>query len=98
MATKFNFQRACDEMLKGLGAMPPSDAEPFHWLLQTSGGQMKCHVFSDWLACRFEDVAAAKNAIHSGSLNPYSGKWNWHFVKPTQEDVEALRVEIQSIL
>ena len=53
------------------------------YTIQTKAGPLLVHVYDDWVACRFDDVARAK--IHFGympgvnsRLNPYSGKWNWH--------------------
>jgi hypothetical protein len=38
--------------------------------------------FDDWIACQWEDVATAKTVLpyrHDDRLNPFSGKWNFHY-------------------
>ena len=49
--------------------------------IETIAGEMHIHpVLSQiepWIHCRFDDVTKAKELIHHGQLNPFSGKWNW---------------------
>ena len=98
MAKKFDFKRACTELLQQLGASKSVDIFAREWTLQTLAGPMYCDVYDTWLASRFADVNAAKTTISSGSLNPFSGKWNWHYTEPTQYDIDDLRVQLLRIL
>jgi len=66
------------KILEPLGARQQEDAYDVpHFLIETKAGQLSVRIYNDWLACRFDDVARAKNTVPSGSLNPFSGKWNW---------------------
>jgi len=52
--------------------------------IHTLGGRLRILLMDDWLACRFDDVEKAAKlfgitTIQQGRLNPYSGKWNWHW-------------------
>lgn len=53
------------------------------WTLATKAGPLTLKaVDCEFIHCRFEDVEKAKDHLgHSPNsrLNPYSGKWNWHF-------------------
>jgi hypothetical protein len=93
---KFNFAKVCTDMLKDLGAVE-SDCS-YGMSIQTIAGRLQLHAYDTWLATRFDDEKAAVRLIGDGSLNPYSGKWNWHFTKPTQSDVDWLRSRIEKIL
>lgn len=94
-APRFNFTQACTDMLLALGAKP-GEHDP--WQLHTLAGVLRLQPYDNWLACRFDDVEAAKQHAYFGHLNPYSGKWNWHFTEPNAEDVEFLREQIQRLL
>lgn len=61
----------------------PCDGNP-EFKTETIIGPLHVRPMDDWLACRFIDVAAAAKhfnvtAISEHRLNPYSGKWNWHW-------------------
>ncbi len=45
-----------------------------------------------WVHLRFDDVAQAKATVGYGSLNPYSGKWNFMF--SNRGGVEALAADV----
>jgi hypothetical protein len=51
--------------------------------LKTEAGKLLVHPSGNWLACRFEDPDRAKVFLSTwmnwGNLNPYSGKWNFHY-------------------
>lgn len=96
MKKRFDFPQACAAMLQSLGAQPAEYSYP--WQLQSVAGVLRLHPYDNWLACRFEDVAAAKALVGHGQLNPYSGKWNWHFDQPNAEDVAFLRTQLERIL
>lgn len=73
------------------------------WTLETECGPLRVTVYEDWLACRFEDVGSAKKTLYSGPhsrLNPYSGKWNFHF--EPGDDIEtclkSVRYELERVL
>ncbi len=100
MAKKFDFQKACHAMLVELGAvhLQPSQHESDRMTLQTLAGPMQCKSFDDWLHCQFDDEKAAAKIVRSGSFNQLSGKWNWHFTKPTATDLEFLRGVLTELL
>ncbi len=86
MASKrrFDFPAAVAAALRELGA---SEGGPYGWQVATRAGLLDGRPYEDWIACRFADVARARAIAPCGSLNPFSGKWNWHFVSPTASDV-----------
>jgi hypothetical protein len=92
---RFDFAHAVTEGLRQLGAR---QAGAYGWQLDTVGGLLDISPYDAWVACRFDDVERAKAHVRSGNLNPYSGKWNWHFVKPTPDDVEYLIEQLDRIL
>jgi len=51
--------------------------------LETQAGKLTISPSGNWLACRFDDPARALTFLRtwttSGNLNPYSGKWNFHY-------------------
>lgn len=74
------------EIAASIGAVEKAIVSEFatpQFVIQTTAGPLMVTPYEDFLACRFQDVAAARTALgvreHSfGSrLNPYSGKWNW---------------------
>jgi len=83
----FEFQSACQRMLVRLGA---TQGGRYDMVLPTVAGPMYCTVYDDWLACMFDDVARAKQVVTSGRLNPFSGKWNWHYTKPGPAELVSL--------
>jgi len=100
MVKKFDFQKSCHAMLVELGAvhLQPSQNESDRMTLQTLAGPMQCKSFDDWLHCQFDDEKAAAKIVRSGSFNQFSGKWNWHFTKPTATDLEFLRGVLTELL
>ena len=94
-ATVFNFAAAVTQAIKELGAR---EAGTYGWQLDTRAGLLQLKPYEDWVACRFEDVARANMEIHYGQLNPYSGKWNWHFDKPDAADVEYFKQQVERLL
>lgn len=55
---------------------------------------------SGWIACRFLYPELAQGKAGGQSLNPYSGKWNFHFHQGTTVDeaVEEFRRSLHRIL
>lgn len=93
---KFNFQECAERMVRHLGAVPQP---PYGDLtLETVAGAMQVLPCEDWLACRFHDVERAKKFSPAGSLNPFSGKWNWHYTKPTEADLAHLYDQLRGVI
>lgn len=68
------------DFLLGLGAAPGKNGYDFR--VETACGPLDVQLYPEWVACRFEDVEAAKSCLPHGSgdrLNPHSGKWNFHY-------------------
>jgi len=66
----------------------------YDWTLPTDLGPLlvSVHSGSPDIFCRFDDTARAKARLGAryGRLNPYSGKWNFHFPEEwTVEDMFA---------
>jgi hypothetical protein len=66
-----------------LGAKKDDDD---YYKVNTQVGELRFTIHDDsiyaGIYARFDDVAAAKTKVYYGPssrLNPYSGKWNWHF-------------------
>jgi hypothetical protein len=75
---------ACVDYLVSVGAIPTPGG--FHdYGLETRAGRLSFSPHGWWLACWFEDIAAARALLSpAGSiaqLNPHTGKWNFHFVE-----------------
>jgi hypothetical protein len=73
-----------------LAPFAPVPGEHREWRIQTVAGPLEVTLYegSDagpWLACCFADVGQAREhlGIRAGDcstrLNPWSGKWNWHW-------------------
>lgn len=96
MAKHFDFQHAVSDLLARLGVEPLAGA-PYDRKLQTRFGGMQLKVYDDWVACRFENIEAARLGLPPGRLNPHSGKWNWHFERPGFDDLLALARELADV-
>lgn len=103
---KLRFQRECARLVLRLGA---EDREEYagsrRYVLQTRLGELHLFPFDGWLATRFQDVDRAKAELNPKSewglrLNPYSGKWNFHFSDEctVQAALEFVEAEIRRIL
>jgi predicted DNA-binding WGR domain protein len=53
--------------------------------VQTRAGTLHITPFGNWIACRFQDPAAA-SCLCNGHRNPHSGKWNFHYPRVTAEE------------
>lgn len=76
---KKGFEQSARRYLLAAGA---SEVGPLEYLLETTAGTLRVHVYDDWLACRFQDVGKALAVLSGpslGRLNRWSGKWNFHF-------------------
>lgn len=94
---KFNFAKSCAVMLVELGATPCEWHTP-KFALDTIAGRMTVTPYGDWAACRFDDEKLAVKTIFFGNLNPFSGKWNWHFDKPGYQAIETLKEAFKRII
>lgn len=92
---KFDFKAACEAMLRRLGAT----AGTYHDLvIPTVVGPLQCTPYADWLACAFDDVQAARARVGHGTLNPFSGKWNWMYDKPGPQDLVHLYEQVSRVV
>ena len=76
---------------------------PDYLELPTKAGPLSIIPYGNWLACRFQDVKAAVDLLRddpAGShLNPYSGKFNFHFGRCTADEaLEEFTSEVSRIL
>ncbi len=92
---RFDFQTACEAMLRRLGA---TEGRWRELSLPTVAGPLECSVYEDWLACAFDDVKAARAKVGHGSLNPFSGKWNWMYDKPGPDELLHLYDQIARVV
>lgn len=93
---KFSFKEALRAMLVRIGAQP---SERFYDLvLETQGGLLWLSPHDDWLATRFESPERAAKVVTCGSLNRFSGKWNWHYIKPGQDEVDFIEGRLVKLL
>ena len=78
------------------------DGNSLELVLPTVCGSLRVVPYGNWIACRFSDVAAARNRLPHGPcdrLNPHSGKWNWHFAAMTAESAFAtFEAEVRRLL
>ena len=74
------FQKYATDRLIRLG-FKKVEGGPRDFCLDTPLGQLWASPYDDWIACRFDNVALAKQHLphgHADRLNQFSGKWNWH--------------------
>lgn len=84
------------EFLESKGAiplLPLLDGTPHYdgHVVKTKVGTLRVMPYGDWIACRFEEPARANllyyrrsdPPLSAGRLNPYSGKFNFHFGRQT---------------
>jgi len=92
----FDFQACAARMVQHLGAKPEDSRGGL--LIDTVAGPMSVHAYENWVACRFHDVERAKKVSPPGSLNPYSGKWNWHGNSPSVESLKGFLSHLCSVV
>lgn len=90
------FVEAMTAMLHRMGA-GPNHSGWYALRLRTLAGDLEISVLDGWVATRFADPDLARALLNpSGQfggcrLNPYSGKWNFHFgAEDRVEDAAAL--------
>jgi len=96
------FIRTICGILQKHGAEPALTEDPTQYTIDTQAGELKVHVYGNWIACRFDDVDKAKRLLPhypkdpGARLNGFSGKWNFHYqitnldiIQIAGEDFEA---------
>lgn len=110
---KLDFEKAVDELLDKLGAVERKESKlcPYSvvdkLLLHTVAGPLRVRVFpgderkppqyQPFVAMQFEYPDLAEGVV-SGSVNPYSGKWNFHPEKCDKAAVAELEDILSTIL
>ena len=95
MIKRFDFVAAVTEGIVRLGARQDG---PYGWRIDTIAGPLDMTPYEDWVACRFDDVDRAVGKVGYGGINPNSGKWNFHFTKPGQNEVDFFLGELGRLL
>jgi hypothetical protein len=93
--SRFDFKASCEAMLRHMGAAKGSH---YDWVIPTVAGPLQCTAYFDWLACAFDDVGAARAKVGHGSLNPFSGKWNWMYDKPGPQELHHLYAQLAQVI
>lgn len=93
------FKDLVEAALAKLGAQRnDAEASSYAYSLPTMVGGLLCHVTDDSMLARFQNVERACGVVQSGSLNPNSGKWNWHFTNAGEQEARNLFVEMAGLL
>jgi hypothetical protein len=98
------FVEVMTAMLHRMGARP----NPASWYalrLHTLAGELELSVYDGWLATRFIDPDRANALLNPRGqlggcrLNPYSGKWNFHFGPEdrVEDGVALVEAELRTI-
>ena len=71
----------------------------YPYMIPTRAGALLVHLDGDNLFCRFVDPTAANKLLtYRNRLNPYSGKWNFHFRDwSAHEAIEYMLTEFQYV-
>lgn len=93
---KFDFIKTVTDLLLRLGARK-AVVTTYDYEIDTQAGVLALTVYNNWLATRFEDVAAAKKLL-GAAINQHTGKWNWHYTNPTAEDIAVLETHLVAVL
>jgi hypothetical protein len=103
-ANRVYFRQQIIRLLESLGAVR-NDQPGYAYTLQTKLGMLSIDPYETWVACRWEDVARALEAIGRERMNRFSGKWNHHYDEPTfkrraftQQAIEDFRAAISRYL
>lgn len=99
------FVEAMTAMLHRVGATP----NPTGWYalrLHTLAGRLEISVLDGWVAARFIEPDRAKALLStdgdlgSSRLNPFSGKWNFHFGRwdRIEDAVELVEAELRAVV
>lgn len=90
------FQDCVCTLLEKFGAEAVKGST-YDWVLKTRLGPLHVKAYDDWVACRFENIEAARSALGQGRLNRHSGKWNWHFEQPGLDELMAFARELADV-
>ncbi len=94
----FDFMGACDRTFKLFGGAYEEKDYPYAWTFETAAGPLYCHPIEDGAFCRFAHPERAKAIIGAGSLNPHSGKWNWHYNTPGLDELMDLQRHLAKVV
>jgi hypothetical protein len=83
-AARDRFKAKVTEWLLSVGAKPSTTPVgllgfPYDYTLETTLGTLHISPYDNWVACRWDDVPRALAGHPKPAMNPYSGKWNFHF-------------------
>jgi hypothetical protein len=83
------FKSAVTEYLMSKGAKPGGF---YDYALDTPAGPLHLSVYENWIATRFDDVAAGRafSEACGRPCNPFSGKWNFHFADESLDPAGVL--------
>lgn len=74
---KTEYRQEAIEILREFGFQrTPGSSRDYQ--VETPAGPLAVSIYDDWLACVFDNVELALTKNLGGSLNQFSGKWNWH--------------------
>lgn len=74
---KAEYRQDAIEILREFGFQHSPGASR-DYCAETPAGPLAVSIYDDWLACVFDDIELAQSKNLGGSLNQFSGKWNWH--------------------
>lgn len=75
------FKQAVADYLASKGA---TTSRFYDFEIETKAGTLFVSPHDNWIACRFENVEEAKRLLgNNPRLNPFSGKWNFHYSDET---------------
>lgn len=92
------FQREMTTMFESMGAVKDHPRGTYTYLLETNLGDLHISVYDTWVAMKFDDVQKAVAFIGKFNMNPFSGKWNFHFTRENMEEndlAEHVRKQVQ---
>lgn len=79
-----------------LGATP-AEGNQYRFELTTSVGVLRLQSYGSWIACCFDEPRRALH-VAGARLNPFSGKWNWHWLADGESSaLSALQNEIRGL-
>ena len=95
LAVRAKFDAMVDDLMQELGAKP---SDFYRWAITTRAGLLHVIPRGDWVACRFDDVEAAKG-LGLGYFNQYSGKWNHHYDEGAgEQEINEFRKQLERVL
>jgi hypothetical protein len=86
-----------EALFANLGATPV-EGNQYRFQLQTSVGILRLQSYGSWIACCFDEPRRALR-VAGTRLNPFSGKWNWHWLAGAESSaLSALQNEIRGLM